>query len=628
MSNPPSPAPLEQAYALALQLYQSGALAETKEACQWIIQADPQHAEALLLLGTCLWSKGAAAQAVSFYDRALAVKPNLTEAHFNRGLALRALGHAVEALASYDSAIALNPRWEDAHFNKANLLLDDLAAPVEALAAFDMAISAQPNFLFAHCNRGNALQELGRFDDALDAYRRAAEISPQYADAYFNEGELLQKLGNNSDARECYRKTLAIQPNHDLALNNLGMIAWLQEETSAALAYFDAAIAAAPSNARAHNNRGVALKALDRLDEAYESYTRAVEIDPRYADAFCNRGQLSQAMLRFDEARRDYHKALSIRPDYPECHWNEALCLLVNGDLPKGWDQYEWRWQLPAHRGLMPAVPAWTGNRSIEGKTVLAWREQGFGDTLQFCRYVSLLAERGARVVLEVQAALVPLLQSLPGVERVIASGSERPVFDEHCPLLSLPRAFNTDLASVPASIPYVACPAAKRAQWAQHLGEKVGGLRIGVAWSGSSTHTGDKWRSIALQMLRPWMAIKGASFYSLQADVREADWQALSDLPIQHFDGALNDFSDTAALIEAMDLVISVDTSVAHLAGAMGKPVWILLPHFPDWRWLLGREDSPWYPTARLFRQERRGDWMPVIDRVSQSLRERLSRN
>lgn len=622
MESTRSSSPLEQAYALALQLYQAGARVETEEACRVILAADPQQAEVLLLLGTCLWDRGAVAQAIDLYDGALAVKPHLAEAHFNRGLALRAVGRYLDALGSYEAAIALRPQWAEAHFNKGNLLLDFMGEPLLALAAFDQAIQWQPSFAAASCNRGNALRVLGRMDEAVASYRRAAELVPDYADAYFNEGDLWQELGLHVEAEAAYRKALAVQPAHDRALNNLGLIKLQQAEANAALGYFDAAIQANSSNAKAHNNRAVALYRLGRQDDALQSYTSALGLDAQYAEAFFNRGQLLQEMLLLDSALGDYRRALEIRPDYPECRWNEAVCLLQSGDFIAGWEKYEWRWRLAEARHAISSSPIWSGKESIEGKTLLLWSEQGFGDTLQFCRYAPLLAARGAKVVLEVQAALVPLLQGMPGVDRVIAVGSERPAYDSHCPLLSLPHAFATELHSIPAEVPYIACPGVKRAFWEDRLGAG-NAPRIGLVWSGSPTHKGDKWRSIPLHLLRPIAEFQGAEFYSLQLEVRESDRGALASLPIHHFGGDLHDFSDTAALVDAMDLVITVDTSVAHLAGALGKPVWVMLPHFPDWRWLLERTDSPWYPTARLFRQKQRGDWGSVIAEVAALLRE-----
>lgn len=620
----PSSSPLEQAYALALQLYQAGAQAETEEACRVILAADPQQVEVLLLLGTCLWDRGALEQSIDLYDRALAVTPLFPEAYFNRGLALRAMGRCVDALASYEAAIALRPQWADAYFNKGNVLIDLMNEPEAALAAFDQAIKLQPGFAAANCNRGHALRALGRTDDALASYRRAAELAPGYADAYYNEGDLWQVQGRYAEAEEAYRKALAIDPTHDRALNNLGLSKLLQGKVETALRYFDSAIAANSLNAKAHNNRGVALNRLERFEDALQSYTAALDLDTQYAEAYCNRGLLLQEMLLLAQALDDYRRALAIRPDYPECRWNEAICLLQAGDFISGWDKYEWRWRLPESNQVAMPSAIWGGQQSIEGKTILLWSEQGFGDTLQFCRYVPLLAARGAKVFLEVQPAIVPLLQGMQGVNRVIAAGGERQAYDTHCPLLSLPRALATDLHSIPAKVPYIACSESKRVHWTERLGKRSG-PRIGLVWSGSPTHKGDRWRSIPLYLLKSLVEISGVEFYSLQADVRESDREALSALPIRHFGGELHDFSDTAAFADAMDLVIAVDTSVAHLAGALGKPVWIMLPHFPDWRWMLERTDSPWYPTVRLFRQTQRGDWSSVITELAASLQEWL---
>jgi tetratricopeptide (TPR) repeat protein len=347
-------------------------------------------------------------------------------------------------------------------------------------------------------------------------------------------------------------------------------------------------------------------------------------VKPDYAEAFNNRGNALQALKRLDEALASYDKALAFKPDYAEAHWNEALLRLLTGDFSRGWAKYEWRWR---NESLALSTrnfsqPLWLGAAAIDGKTILLHSEQGFGDTIQFCRYVPLLAARGARVILEVPRSLQELMTNLAGATQVISKGDSLPDFDVQCPFLSLPLAFATRLETIPSATPYLRAPVQALKNWQARLGPKAR-PRIGLAWSGRPTHKNDQNRSISLRSLLALLDIE-ATFVSLQKDVRTDDAAVLKERDdILDFGDALKDFSDTAALISHLDLVISVDTSVAHLAGALAKPVWVLLPFLPDWRWLLDRDDSPWYPTARLFRQDNTRAWDDVIVRVHEALRD-----
>jgi hypothetical protein len=322
---------------------------------------------------------------------------------------------------------------------------------------------------------------------------------------------------------------------------------------------------------------------------------------------------------RFAEARADYRSALQLRPDFAEAHVALAESLLLTGEMAEGWQHYEWRWKT---QGLAPlarnfSVPQWRGE-AIAGKTILLHAEQGFGDTLQFCRLATLVAARGARVILEAQPGLVPLLRTLAGPSEVLARGEPLPGFDLHCPLMSLPLALGGDVAGAVAP-PYVAADPARVAAWAARLET---GLRCGIAWSGRASHQNDHNRSLALAALLPVLAVPGVSFVSVQNQVRPADRAVASQLPaLKTFGAELDEFSENAALISAVDLVIAVDTMAAHLAGALGKPVWVMLPFMPDWRWLQDRRDTPWYPAARLFRQPAPGDWTKVIADVADAL-------
>jgi hypothetical protein len=349
-------------------------------------------------------------------------------------------------------------------------------------------------------------------------------------------------------------------------------------------------------------------------------------VKPDYAEALSNCGMTLRELKRFDEALASYDHALALRPDYAEVHCDKSLLQLLTGDLNSGWQEYEWRWKNKS-LGLLKrdfAQPRWLGGNGIKGKTILLHSDQGFGDTIQFCRYVSLVSARGVRVLLEVQPPLQGLMASFTDVAQVISAKDKLPHFDLHCPLSSLPLAFGTRIESIPANVPYLTAPSESVSSW-NFTPASRGNLRIGLAWSGRPEHGNDTNRSIPLRSLLQLLDVK-AGFVSLQKDVRPDDATVLkyrSDLV--RFGDELKTFSDTAAVISKLDLVISVDTSVAHLAGALAKPVWILLPFVPDWRWLLDREDSPWYPTARLFRQTNPGDWSGVVSRVAVELEKLL---
>jgi len=382
------------------------------------------------------------------------------------------------------------------------------------------------------------------------------------------------------------------------------------------------ALAIDPRNVEVLSNRGAALRNLGRVEEALADYERAIAIAPRHGPAHLNRGVALAALNRYAEAHAAYDRALEIDPGDDRARFNRALARLVRGDLSGGFADFEARWTgsdtQAGPRQL--AAPQWSGPEPLAGRTILLHAEQGFGDAIQFSRYVPQVAARGARVVLEAHAGLAPLLAELPGVSQVVARGEALPPFDLHCPLMSLAAAFGTTLETIPAAIPYLKAPAAHAERWRARLGTRKR-PRVGLAWSGSTTLRNDRNRSIALAELARLRALP-LEIFALQKEIRAGDAAALASGPaITNPGDDLVDFRDTAALIDQMDLVVSVDTAVAHLAGAMGKPVWVLLPWSPDWRWLLERADSPWYPTARLWRQPRAGDWASVIEGVAGEL-------
>jgi tetratricopeptide (TPR) repeat protein len=527
-------------------------------------------------------------EAITCYDRAIAIHADNADAYHNRGLALQELKRLDEALASYDSVIAIEPNHTVAHYCR-GLVLKALQRPADALASYDRAISTRPDFFEAYLNRGIILKETGRLDEALASYDRAIIINPENADAYSNRGNALQELMRFDDAVASYDQALEFHPAHP----------------------------------DAHGNRGNALMALKRPTEALTSYDRAIEIRPANAEIHCNRGVTLKELERLDEALASFDQAIAIHPDYADAYFNKSLALLLSGEFKKGWAHYEWRWRRQDNATLSRnfTEPQWQGTGALKGKTVLLHSEQGLGDSIQFSRFASLVNQLGAKVILEVERPLLGLLRQLDGVEEVFEKGEKLPVFDYHCPLMSLPLAFGTELHTIPTARSYLSCPKLKIDAWAVKLG-KQRKPRVGVVWSGGLA-TKMQSRNIPLALFVK-ILIDDFEWISLHKEVRDTDRAALAENPsLRHFGDEQADLLDAAALCMLVDWVVTVDTSIAHLAGALGRPVFILLPYLADWRWLLDREDSPWYPTSRLYRQATPGDWDSVLLRVLADLKE-----
>ena len=494
----------------------------------------------------------------------------------------------------------------------------------------DQAARACEDVLRAEPNRADALKILsgirymeGRLDEALGILQRAAGIDANDPRVQANLGSILTRMNRSDEAIAHFQRAITIEPKYAEAHYNLGATLGALDRFEEALACYDKVLAIIPTHSRTLINKGAALSALNRQDEAIACYDKILANDPAYAEAETNRGTALQWLNRVDEAIARYDTAIAARPHDAYAHWNKGLAALYGGDFETGWREYEWRWAKPdfaANKRDYPQ-PQWRGESDVSGKTILLFSEQGLGDTIEFCRYATLLAERGATVLLEVQAPLVPLLKTLPGVAGVFARGDALQPFDLQCPIMSLPLAFKTDLATIPAKIPYLAPSPAKTALWRSKLGAKTK-PRIGLAWSGSPTQKNDRNRSTTLERLAPLLAESRFEFHVLQKDIRDVDRATLARFPDLRVHGDdLNDFDDTAALTGAMDLTVSVCTSILHLAGAMGKPAWAMLTFSPDWRWLMERDDSPWYPGMRLFRQTKVGDWDGVVARVRAAL-------
>ena len=534
-----------------------------------------------------LHRQGRLRDAEKIYTRALKAAPDHFDALNLLGTIKAQLGRIGEAHRLLSAAVKLNPRAPQAWANLGQVL-HQLKQDRDALGCFDKALALAPDDIGILTNRANALLSLGRTEEALAAFREILARVPQHPEARLNSGIAHAALGALDEA----------------------------------VAEFDHALTLVPGHPAAHFNRGVALYDLGRYADAVAAHDSALAAAPRS----CRRVAQSRPGAGSAQPLRRCHRQLRQSACAPQGRrrrpFRQSLALLTLGDYRRGFDKYEWRWRRSGmaeqkSRGR----PLWLGDYPLARKTVLLHAEQGLGDTIQFARYVPLLAANGAKVVLEVQPELTALMERLEGAATVIARGAAVPPFDVHCPLGSLPLAFKTEPATVPADIPYLSADDAHLAKWSARIGV-LERPRIAIAWSGNPSHLNDRNRSIAFAKLAPLLSIP-ARFVSIQRDVRGEDSAALAgESRVTNVGAELENFADTAAVIALCDLVISVDTAVAHLAGAMGRPLWMLLPFAPDWRWTLDGETSPWYPTARLFRQTSLGDWDGAIARVGAELK------
>lgn len=427
------------------------------------------------------------------------------------------------------------------------------------------------------------------------------------------------QAGRLAQAEQLYRQILQQQPNSIQALHRLGILASQVGKHEQAIPFFQKVLALAPNFPEAHFNLASALQKQDKIEDAIAHYQRGLALNPSYPEVYLNFGAALKAQGRLENAIASYQQALILKPNYPKARYNLALALLQHGELRQGFTEYEWRWQLPHNPPRNFSQPLWDGS-NLQGKRILLHAEQGLGDTIQFIRYAPFVASRGGYVIVECQAPLIQLLQTVPGIHQLVAQGETLPQFDVHVPLLSLPHCLDTTLETIPTQIPYVSPPASHHLKLDAPQGTL---LKVGIAWAGSPKNPNNRHRSLDLAYFSTLFDIPGVAFYSLQKELPAAELARLADYKgrIQDLSNQLHDFTDTAAVVLQLDLVITVDTSIAHLAGALGKSAWVLLNFDPDWRWLIGRETSPWYPSIRLFRQDSPGNWQDVFARVAESL-------
>ncbi|HKX11444.1 MAG TPA: tetratricopeptide repeat-containing glycosyltransferase family protein [Stellaceae bacterium] len=454
---------------------------------------------------------------------------------------------------------------------------------------------------------------------AMDFIRRAIKVKGTVPLYHSNLGEMCRQAGRLDEAIAAGKRALELQPNLPSTLNNLGIAYFDREDFPAAERYYRRALALDPNFAEAHNNLANVLRQQHKFEEAIPEYARAMELKPGYADAAANLASVLHISGRFEEAMSSCRWALTLNPNQPHAHTGLGILHLLHADLPQGWPEYEWRLLMPESRHVAPPGPAWDGSNPA-GRKILIYGEQGFGDALQFCRYLPMLRDLGATVFLRLPQPVVGLIgDSMPGID--VSSSQGLPAYDCHCALVSLPHRFQTRLNTIPNPLGYLRARPETAGKWAARLGSGPE-LKVGVVWTGNPKHVNNRYRAVAAEALLPLLAIEGTRFFSLQVGGRHGELTKCSNGAVPDFSAELTDYAETAGVIANLDLVVSICTSVSHLAGAMGKPLWMLLNAVPDWRWMLERADNPWYPSARLFRQRKPGEWTDVIERVGAELR------
>lgn len=526
--------------------------------------------------------------ALSRFEEVLSLDPFSADAWFNTAKVLSDLGRSEEALAAYRKAADLDRKDPLALYNLGNILRG-MGRPSDAVRVYREALGREPHMAPLLNNLGLVLEETGRVEEALTAYRDAVTCDPQLAEAHTNLGVLLDRLGLFSEAEPVLRQALALRPRSARMLYNLGGMLHRQ----------------------------------GRFHEARAAFKAAVQLQAHFPEALVNLASVLQATGERGEAVACLRAAVRQRPDFAEAHYNLALALLQSGAYAEGWQEYEWRLSLPdaLHPSSLPSIPRWNGD-SLRGRTLLLVTEQGYGDTIQCVRFIPALAAAGARVVLQTRPALIPLLRTLSGLARVVSTGEPAPEADAWCPLFSLPLHLGISELNLPADVPYLSPSVQDHRRWEQRVGRDQDRIHCGLAWSGNPRHNNDRFRSLGGDDLRALLGIPGVVMHSVQAEPVSWAGSVPDEMPppIDH-SAELHTFADAAALMLHMDLIVTVDTAAAHLAGALGRPVWVLLPSQADWRWLTDRDTSPWYPTARLFRQKFRGEWGSVTQVVRAEL-------
>lgn len=617
--------------------YNKSEFAAAAAICREVIEKDADNADALYILGHIAMQTGESDVAVGNFVRAVSLDP--TEPRFNRGFAeaLGRSGRTEQAISAWSQYLTLQPNDLNAHCSLGQLLVassrseaaidiykaaalldpDDTRVQLglaiayhkaghltEAIPLYEKLLLENEEWTACHNGLAAALRHVGENNRAITHGKRAIQLAPNLADAHNNLGLSYIDAGDTARALNALQEANRLQPENAEIINNLGVALAKANQVAAAQEQFHKALAARPGWAEGHLNLANAYRRENRLGEAVENYQRAIEADP---SDFRIYGSFALAQLNQNQPKAaiaNYEIALELAPSDPELRKGLGIAQLLAGNLSDGWQNYESRLQCGQPRQF--SIPRWNGE-DLESGTLLVHAEQGFGDTLQFCRYLAPLSQRvnAAKIVFECQKSLVGLLETIEGADAVVPRGAIDPAADRHVPLMSLPRIFSTTLETIPAPPSYLTPPTSGKV-----MELPSGKPNIGIVWRGNPLRQDDNMRSCPLSALAPLFRVPGLNFISLQTDVSPEDRKQLKSLNVHDVSENIDDFGDTASIVSQLDLIVSVDTATAHLCGGLGKPIWVLLEYAADWRYLLGRDDSPWYPSMKLFRQQNRGDW------------------
>jgi tetratricopeptide (TPR) repeat protein len=621
---------IEKDFERGVTALQAGNLQEAERRLQAVTRTQPKHMPALNLLGVVLARLGRNAEALGVYDRALAFSPDSLESWYGRGMILLAMGRPDDAIASFNRVLTIKPNFTQVHLLRAKLL-SDLGRREAALEAIEKLLAIAPGLAEAWLGRSNILFEAGRYQAALSAAEKAVASGPNLAEAWHGLGNALNELKRHDEALTAYDKALVVNPNFAGAWHGRSNVLNELKRYRDALIAYDKALALDSNLAEAWLGRGNVLNMLKQFDPALAAFARAMALQPNLPEAWLGRGNVFIELKRLNEALACYDQAIALKSDFATAYFNRGRGRLLLGRFKEGWQDYEWRWEARDFPSKRPDlnVPNWQGENLV-GRHLLVYSEQGLGDIIQFVRYLPLLLQRGCKITFLTSEKLARLFRhSIPSVHVVDTLQGLQGV-DALVALISLPYFFKTDLSSVPNQVPYLNTEAKLENAWRARIG--ANGFKIGIAWQGNPVGAIDAGRSVPLKEFARLSNIPEVRLISLQKHV---GLDQLADLPEgakietlgDDFDSGPDAFIDTAAVMNSLDLIITCDTSIAHLAGALGRPTWLALKHVPDWRWMLDREDSPWYPTLWLLRQPQRDDWGSVFSKIEKSLRELLAR-
>jgi tetratricopeptide (TPR) repeat protein len=617
------PISVEQVLFIARQHADAGRFADAEGLCRRVLADQRDDCDALDLLGSVIFRAGRPGNAIPFLTRAAERKPDSFRLHLELARACAAAGETERAIAAYQRCAALGPGEAPAHAEM-GILSSKSGRAADAVVSLTRAVGLAPRSAEYYFHLGVALGNCGESERAIAAYERAIELDPSMPEPHANLGVAYRAAGKFQLALAAYGRALELNPECAEVHCNLGVALAECDRMGEAIACYQRALAINPAFANAHFNFANALRKDDQHERAIEIYRRAIELNPGFVQAYSNMAMSFNDLGKHDLALEAYDRAVELKPEWGEARWNRSLTHLVFGNFERGWAEFDCRNRVDPPSSREFPGERWNGE-DLSGKTIVFNYEMGLGDSLNFVRYVPLVASRASRVILECQEPLRELFESVAGVDEVITlrKGEAYLRYDVHCSLMRLPELFRSDAATMPRTVPYLRPSQERIGMWRMRMGARSSKLRVGLVWAGSPEHQNDRQRSIPLNSFAPLAGAPGVEFFSLQRGAA-AEQVASPPCGMKLIDlaGEIENMADTAALIEQLDLVISVDTSVAHLAGALGKAVWVLLAYVPDWRWMLDRADTPWYPSMRLFRQGRIGDWGTVIQGVAERLK------